>query len=125
MGARIKIYDSNGKLIRGISQWDINREITVRGLSLTAAPIVRVWNAESETATTIEATLSESDVKFVIPNELAQVAIDIRVSIVLNNDTEYMTICRFCIPVAAQTKPDDYDELVGADDEVNPNENDG
>lgn len=116
MGFHIKLYDSNNKLIRGISQWDINREIAIRGLSLTTAPIVRVCNAESEIATTIESTLTETDVKFVIPNELAQVAIDIRVSIVLNNGTEYMTICKFCIPVAPQKKPDNYDELVGTDD---------
>lgn len=116
MSTRIKLYDSNDKLIRGISQWDINREIYVKGLTLTTAPIVRVCNAESETAATIESTLIENVVKFVVPNELAKVAIDIRVSIVVNNDAEYMTICKFCIPVAPQKKPDNYDELVGTDD---------
>lgn len=66
----------------------------------------------------LESAIDNEDILFTIPNELTQTPIDIRVFVVTNNKDEYMTICKFVIPVAHQTKPENYDDIVlsGGDD---------
>lgn len=115
MRYNIRIYDSSNNLIRGVSQWDIDREIKIKGLDIESAPIIRVWNANSETAIVLAATINDGYVVFTLPNDLLKTAIDIRASVVVKNDDEYMTICRLTIPVAAQMKPENYDDILPSD----------
>lgn len=110
----IQLLDSKGELIRSVTQWDINRAIRIQGLHLTTAPVIRLSNANLEEAISVQSTIQANIVEFVIPNELLQVAIDIRVCVCAVNNTEYMTISKFSIPVVKQTKPADYDELLEA-----------
>lgn len=119
MRYNISMRDSNGRLIRGVSQWDVSRTIRIKGLSVESEPIIRVCNAESESSIVLESTMDNEDVLFTIPNELTQVPLDIRVFVVTNNGAEYMTICKFVIPVSPQTKPEDYDDIISSEHESN------
>lgn len=116
MRYNIRIYDSSNNLIRGVSQWDIDREIKIKGIGLETTPVIRVWNANSEKASVLDASIDGEYVVFTLPNDLLQTAIDIRVAVVVRNGDEYMTICRFTIPVAAQMKPENYDNILPSDD---------
>ena len=115
MRYNIRLYNSADTLIRGVSQWDVDREIKVKGLDVESAPIIRVWNAKSEAAAVLDASIDGEYVVFALPNDLLQYAIDIRVAVVMKNGDEYMTICRFTIPVAAQMKPENYDDTLPSD----------
>lgn len=108
----IQLLDSKGELIRSVTQWDINRAIRIQGLHLSDAPVIRLSNANSEEAVSVQSEIKDNIVEFVIPNEFLQTPINVRVCVCVVNGDEYMTISKFEIPVVKQVKPDDYDSII-------------
>lgn len=108
----IQLLDSKGELIRSVTQWDINRAIRIQGLHLSDAPVIRLSNANSEEAVSVQSEIKDNIVEFVIPNEFLQTPINVRVCVCVVNGDEYMTISKFEIPVIKQIKPEDYDSII-------------
>lgn len=122
----IQLLDSKGELIRSVTQWDVNRVIGVQGLHLTDPPTIRLSNANSEEAVSVQSEINNSIVEFVIPNDFLRTPINIHVCVCVVSGDEYMTISKFEIPVIKQIKPEDYDiiiENLAEDDDTS--ENDG
>lgn len=103
------IKSSDGRLIRGVSQWDINRVIRIGGLDLTNPPIIHMWNANSEKATVLETELDDGDVVVQIPNQYLTEDIDLIINVCVATNTELRTIVRLVVPVSKCPKPETYD----------------
>ena len=67
----LTVWDSEGNKIRGLSQWDINRELRIGGLRLTEPPIIHIWTPDSEEADVIQASYEARVVKFVVEKHYA------------------------------------------------------
>jgi hypothetical protein len=120
------IKDSEGKLIRGVSQWDINRVIKIGGLNLSDPPIIHMWNANSEQATVLESTIDSGDVVIQLPNEFLTEDIDLIVNVCVATDTELRTIVRLIIPVSKCPKPTTYDsDLIQYSPQIVTDDNQG
>lgn len=114
----VQLFSNDGTLIRGVSQYDINRVLRIRGLGLSDAPTIHLWKAGDEDAKCIEATLDNGDVVFTLPNEFTLTAFDIRLCVFALNDGDGRTICRLTIPVAKRAKPENYDDMIEGAGEV-------
>lgn len=111
----IKLYDSDGKLIDRLYQWDVNRHITLSlGEIIEPAESDQIYfhfsNNHTEEAYSVKAIKNgERDYEVMIPNELF-----------VYDDTIFMYIFRDCgangritievvkLPVTARSMPGDY-----------------
>lgn len=101
-----------------VYQWDINRELEVRGINLLTAPEIHFYNANmGNRAIVRQATLENGIAKVMIPNSILQEALLIRANVVVYEGDTRKTIETIEIPVVAKARPLDY-SLTDSDEEI-------
>lgn len=70
----IKCYDSDGKVLKQLYQWDLNQYITIKGYTHDDAPMFHMCHRSSELAIPVVPTVIDDGLKVAIPNELLQEA---------------------------------------------------
>lgn len=92
-----------------VYQWDLNRELEIRGLSLPSIPEIHFANGRMSKAIVKQATLSnDGAIKVTIPNILLQTASPMSVYICEWNGEEFISRYSLSINVKARPKPEDY-----------------
>lgn len=102
-------YDSKGRTISNFTQWDLDQTITIKGLSLSKAPLIHFCNKNSTEALSIQSTLNESgDITAEVPNILLEESLVIEAYIFETDGNAGKTLLKISIPVNSKPKPSDY-----------------
>lgn len=105
----IVCYDSKGRTISNFTQWDLDQTITIKGLSLSKAPLIHFCNKNSTEALSIQSTLNESgDITAEVPNILLEESLVIEAYIFETDGNAGKTLLKISIPVNSKPKPSDY-----------------
>jgi hypothetical protein len=108
----------NNYIVDTVTQWDVNRKLTVAGLNLATAPEIHFWSKGMTRAIVKQATLTSSGVvECNIPNSLLQSPLKIYASIGVYEDDTFKTVETIEIPVVERVKPEDY-TLEDGDEEL-------
>lgn len=109
--AEIICYDSRGKPITRLYQWDKNQSITVSGLSTEPVPVFQFSNRKHQTSITVPATVTGSGLLAMVPNELLEEAETLHAYIYREVASGAgRTLGVVSIPVRPRRKPSDYVE---------------
>lgn len=105
----IKYYDSDGKEMGALYQWDINQDITVSGISTSPLPVFHFCNRLSKKAFVVVPSVSDNNLVAHVPNVLLQQPEHIMVYICEDIDGEgYKTLYATRINVQPRVMPDTY-----------------
>lgn len=107
----------NNYVTDSLYQWDINRDLVINGLNLSAAPEIHFSNANMDRAIVRQASLSSGIVTVRIPNSLLQAALTIKAYVGVYEDDTFKVIETVEIPVIARIKPADY-TIEDSDEEI-------
>ena len=107
--SNISCYDNNGNPLDGFYQWDINREIVVKGAVVSPLPIFNFSNSPCGSALVVTPELSGSDLIAPVPNILLQQARPITLYICYDVADSFKTSESVCFTVTPRSKPDDYE----------------
>lgn len=105
-----EIMDSSGKPLIALTQWDANREITVKGGgTFQKPPDFHFWDKDCNLALVVPSVLVEGGVKAKIPNILLQRSDDVMLSMFdVAESGEGKSVAILSIPVVSAKKPQDY-----------------
>ena len=105
----LEFYDSENNLLNEITQWDINRKLKIKGLTLIQAPMIHFYNQYCSRALVVQSAVSENEILVNIPNILLQKDVPITVAIfVEETENEAKTVYMNNINVKTKMKPEDY-----------------
>lgn len=116
----VSIYESDrSTVLTHFTQWDTNRVIAIRGLGLTAAPIIQFYNAQRKRALVVNSEISGTDIVVPVPNLILQDGISLMIDVYKEtthnpssatdtSDTEGRVIYTFRVPVTPKPMPEDY-----------------
>ena len=95
--------------VDSLYQWDFNRVLEIRGLSLPKTPEIHFTNDAMEKAIVRQATMDNAGVITVdIPNTLLQKPYKITVYVCIYEEDNFKSLYKFVIPIKARKKPTDY-----------------
>ena len=95
--------------VDSLYQWDFNRVLEIRGLSLPKTPEIHFTNDAMEKAIVRQATMDDTGVITVdIPNTLLQKPYKITVYVCIYEEDTFKSLYKFVIPIKARKKPTDY-----------------
>jgi hypothetical protein len=105
-----KLIVNNGKYtVDPLYQWDVNRELEIRGLSLPSIPEIHFANDAMERSIVRQATMDDAGIITVkIPNSLLQKHYTITAYICIYEGDTFKSLYSISIPVKARKKPSDY-----------------
>lgn len=101
----------------GLTQWDIDRVLEVRGLNLVNAPEVHFSNANMDRAIVRQSTMENHIVTVKIPNSLLQHPLRIDAHIGIYEGSTFKVVEVVEIPVAPRKRPEDY-QIEDTDEEI-------
>lgn len=107
---RYKVLDEYGNPINKLTQWDMNRIITIDGFEYDVSPTFYFCNTLSDIALRVESQLNNERVTVTIPNKLLTVDKCVSVYLCLcdSNKNIINTIAKFTLPIVKRPKPSDY-----------------
>ena len=95
--------------VDSLYQWDFNRVLEIRGLSLPKTPEIHFTNDAMEKAIVRQAIMDDAGVITVdIPNTLLQKPYKITVYVCIYEEDIFKSLYKFVIPIKARKKPTDY-----------------
>lgn len=90
-------------------QWDLNKILEIRGLSLPTVPEIHFANMEMDRAIVKQANMDSAGIITVdVPNTLLQKAYPVTAYICIRQGDSFESLCKIDIPVKARKKPYDY-----------------
>ena len=98
-------------------QWDINQDLVINGLGLSAAPEIHFSNADMDRAIVRQSSIADGVIIVRIPNSLLQSALTIKAYVGVYEGETFKVIETIEIPVIARTKPADY-TIEDSDEEI-------
>lgn len=106
----ISCYDEKSNRIYSLTQWDINRKVTIRDLGITEESfVVHACNSRSKEAPICKSILSGNDITLEVPNILLQQELPLIFYIYVNNsDGSAKTVYKIRIPINPRAKPAEY-----------------
>lgn len=114
--SNILCYDSQGKYLKRLYQWDTNQTITFHGVTTLPAPIFHFTKSANDEALVVTPSVSTDTVRVDIPNILLQTSGTLYVYMVevtdADGDTDYegvKTTHLIKIPIIARPQPADYE----------------
>lgn len=104
------LLDSSGNPLHSLTQWDVNREITVKGIgAFEKPPDFHFWDKDSHLALVVPSEIVDGGIKAKIPNILLQRHDDIMASIFdVASSGEGKSVAIISVPVVKSKKPQDY-----------------
>ena len=105
----VAVITRNTYTVDPLYQWDRNRTLEIRGLSLAVAPEIHFTNTTMSAAIACPADMDAAGIITVkIPNSLLQQHYPLYAYICVTEGEEFKTLYRLDIPVKERSKPDDY-----------------
>lgn len=98
----------NNYITDSLYQWDVNQDLVINGLNLSAAPEIHFANANMDRAIVRQSTLEGGVVTVRIPNSLLQEALTIKAYVGIYEGDTFKVIETIEIPVIAKARPFDY-----------------
>lgn len=114
---RVNFNTYNSYITDSLYQWDLNQDLIINGLNLTAAPEVHFSNANMGGAIVKHSTLEGGSVTVRIPNSLLQEALTIKAYVGIYEGDTFKVIEVVEIPVRAKARPFDY-TIEDSDEEI-------
>lgn len=107
----------NNYVTDSLHQWDLNQDLVINGLGLSAAPEIHFANANMDRAIVRQTTLEGGVITVRIPNSLLQAPLTIKAYVGIYEGDTFKVIETIEIPVIAKTKPADY-VIEDSDEEI-------
>lgn len=104
----VKYLDKNGKALKSLTQWDVNRKLEIDGLELTKPPMVHFYNEYSIKSLVVPSEIVDKKIITDIPNILLQKNKNIKIAVFVDDGEEGKTIYLDEIPVTQKLEPEDY-----------------
>lgn len=108
--SKITCYDSEGKLMRHLFQWDYNQTITLKGVDMPPIPVFHFCNVGDDVAKVVVPDVSGNTLTADIPNILLQKPGPLILYLYSDTDDDgSRTVHAIRIPVLPRPQPDDYE----------------
>lgn len=107
----------NDYLTDSLYQWDLNQDLIIDGLNLSAAPEIHFTNVNMARAIVRQTTLNAGLIKVMIPNSLLQEPYTIIAHLGIYKGDDFNIIETIEIPVIAKDRPLDY-AITDSDEEI-------
>ena len=101
-------YDKNGNIINKFTQWEVGREVTVKGLSTSKTYVAHVFNRNSSKAQVIPTKNLSGDITFPIPNKIMQEPYMVVVILYEKGANTLLAEAKVEIPMEESTIPEEY-----------------
>ena len=102
--------EKNNYTVEPLRQWDLNRVLTIQGLSLAMAPEIHFAHDSDKLAVVRQSTMDESGVVSVtVPNALLEKPLRLNVYICSREGDVFKTLFHMVIPVDKRAMPSDWD----------------
>lgn len=102
--------EKNNYTVEPLRQWDLNRVLTIHGLSLATAPEVHFAHDSDKLAVVRQSTMDDSGViSATVPNALLQKPLRLNVYICSRDGNVFRTLFHMVVPVEKRAMPSDWD----------------
>ncbi len=91
-----------------VYQWDLNRQLSIKGLDFDSAPSIHFTNKTREEALVVQSSISDGVITCDVPNILLQERYDITAYICSLVDQKLVTYETIKIPIIRRAKPANY-----------------
>lgn len=98
----------NSYVTDSLYQWDVNQDLIINGLNLSAAPEIHFANANMDRAIVRQSTLENGVVTVQIPNSLLQEPLTIKAYVGLYEGDTFKVVETIEVPIIAKARPYDY-----------------
>lgn len=106
---KVICYDSDGNIMRDLTQWDVGRTIVIKGLGVSESLYAHFWNSSVKDAKVVAMKAVSGGFSAEIPNLLLQHGNPLHIYIYNHEDsTRGKTVFSIIINVNPRAKPDDY-----------------
>ena len=92
-----------------LTQWDLNQQLRITGLSVSTAPTVLFSNKIRVTAEPVNATIINNAIVVDVPNGLLTESYPVYAYIRVSENSGSKTLAKVKIPVTPATKPENYE----------------
>ena len=107
---KITCYDSDGGILKSLTQWDVGQSIVIKGLPTNDAPSVHFCSKGDDKALVVASRLSNTDLVVDVPNILLQKSMPIAAYLYYQQDVDSAkTMYTLTINVVPRAKPSDYE----------------
>lgn len=103
----MRCYDSKGRTIRALYQWDENVNIRIKDVAITPPPVFQFSNRKAATTVDVASSVDGDDLVVSIPNELLRSPEAIFAHIRRSTGSGRRTLGVIYLPVRARQKPAD------------------
>ena len=105
----ILTVDKNAYEVDSLYQWDLNRVLEIRGLSVPSIPEIHFTHTAMDRAIVRQAKMDNAGIITVdVPNSLLQKPYDITVYVCIYEGDTFKSLYKMVIPVKARKCPNDY-----------------
>ena len=105
-----KCFDSDGRLLKRLYQWDKNISVTITGVGEVIEPVFHMYNPESDSATVVTPTISGDSLIVQIPEFYLRTGSPVLAYLYTKTrDGGHRSIHTFYFPVMRRHRPDDYE----------------
>ena len=102
--------EKNNYTVEPLRQWDLNRVLSIQGLSLATAPEVHFAHDSDKLAVVRQSTMDDSGVVSVtVPNALLEKPLRLNVYICSREGDVFKTLFHMVVPVEKRAMPSDWD----------------
>ncbi|WP_099204645.1 hypothetical protein [Scatolibacter rhodanostii] len=109
---KIKMYDETGEVLTYLTQWDMNRVITIKEMEGITDLVCQFTNHfRRETLNVVAQRIDKSTIKVAVPNVLLQEPFHITLYVYESNMDTGKTGHTLQIPVIERQKPSDYEYI--------------